>query len=489
MSLEDLVIRRAVEDSKQPGAQRKWLVDGKGLSLCITPPNRKTPTGSAKWVLRYRSPEDGKQRDMELGLYPKLSLAGARKALEQRRADIARKIDPVLQGRRDQASVRQKQQTEQAEMFARQMAAEAEADRLRAEQARLNARMTVRDLFERWNEHELAQRKDKGAETRRAFDKDIFPLIGDVPIEDVRRARLMEALDKIVARGSKRMANRVLSDLRQMFDYAYMRELIEVDPVAKIKKSAVGGRDNERDRVLSDEEIRLLAERVPVDGTSHIAGAARLELPTQVAIWLVASTLSRIGALSQMRWQDINFEKREWVIPDNTAKKELGYTVFLSEFAVRQLRRLQQPRVYAKLGEIDATDPVWVFPATRKEGAVCDKTIQKQISDRQKATGLKNRTKLSDSLCLPGGKWTSHDLRRTGASLMRTLGVYDDVVNRCLGHIESDKIKRIYIRSSLEDERRAAFDHLGERLEILTRSAESNVVPFPLCTKATRSAS
>lgn len=170
MSLEDLVIRQAVERSRQPDAQREWLADGKGLSLCITPPNRKTPTGSAKWVLRYRSPEDGKQRDMELGLYPKLSLAGARKALEQQRADIARKIDPVLQARRDQESVRQKQQTEQAEMLARQMAAEAEADRLRAEQARLNARMTVRDLFERWNEHELAQRKDKGAETRRAFD-------------------------------------------------------------------------------------------------------------------------------------------------------------------------------------------------------------------------------------------------------------------------------------------------------------------------------
>ncbi|MBV1774151.1 hypothetical protein KSF73_00320 [Burkholderiaceae bacterium DAT-1] len=75
-------------------------------------------------------------------------------------------------------------------------------------------------------------------------------------------------------------------------------------------KSDVGGADVERDRVLSKEEILLLAERVPAKGQHNIAGLARLELPTQVAIWLALSTMSRIGLLSMMRWQNIDFDKQ-----------------------------------------------------------------------------------------------------------------------------------------------------------------------------------
>lgn len=38
--------------------------------------------------------------------------------------------------------------------------------------------MTVISLFDRWQLAELARRKDKGAEVRRAFGKDVFPAIG-----------------------------------------------------------------------------------------------------------------------------------------------------------------------------------------------------------------------------------------------------------------------------------------------------------------------
>lgn len=83
---------------------------------------------------------------------------------------------------------------------------------------------------------------------------------------------------------------------------------------------------------------------------------------------------------------------------------------------------------------------------------------------------------LSESLQLPGGRWTPHDLRRTGATLMVGLGVLPEVAERCLNHTEENKIKRTYQRHSYEREMCAAWALLGDRLALLTRADADNVV-------------
>ncbi len=80
---------------------------------------------------------------------------------------------------------------------------------------------------------------------------------------------------------------------------------------------------------------------------------------------------------------------------------------------------------------------------------------------------MSRRTTLTSSLMLPGGKWTPHDLRRTGATLMGSLGIRPDVIERCLNHTEQNKIQRIYQRAELRPEMAAAWQLLGERLAAL----------------------
>ena len=88
---------------------------------------------------------------------------------------------------------------------------------------------------------------------------------------------------------------------------------------------------------------------------------------------------------------------------------------------------------------------------------------------------MKNRSKLTDALILPRGKWTPHDLRRTGATLMGGLGVRPDVIEKCLNHVEQNALVRIYQRQSLEAEQREAWRLLGERLALLLEKPD-NVV-------------
>lgn len=80
------------------------------------------------------------------------------------------------------------------------------------------------------------------------------------------------------------------------------------------------------------------------------------------------------------------------------------------------------------------------------------------------------------ALVLPAGKWTPHDLRRTGATMMVALGVLPEVAERCLNHTEENKVKRIYQRHSYENEMREAWRLLGERLELLSSTDSANVV-------------
>ena len=88
---------------------------------------------------------------------------------------------------------------------------------------------------------------------------------------------------------------------------------------------------------------------------------------------------------------------------------------------------------------------------------------------------MSGRSKQTNSLALAGGKWTPHDLRRTGATLMAELGVLPDVVERCLNHTEQTKMKRIYQRSQYEAAMREAWQKLGTRLSMLNNKSD-NVV-------------
>lgn len=61
-------------------------------------------------------------------------------------------------------------------------------------------------------------------------------------------------------------------------------------------------------------------------------------------------------------------------------------------------------------------------------------------------------------------------------SRMGELGVRDDVIDRCLNYKEARRVTRTYQREELLADRAEAFCRLGERLEILSRGADSRVM-------------
>lgn len=441
----------------KPGAKDQWLTEnaarGHGRFQ-----GRITKGGDRLFYFRYTA-SDGSRVTLPLGAYDPSGTSGLTLAEGRRQAgELSRLYQSGVTDLKEHLEAERRLQ--EAFRAAEQARLDAERESQLRALAADAARVSVRDLFERWASVDLIRRKDGGKEIRRMFEKDVLPLLGTLAVEDVKKGHVTAVIDALLSRGVPRMAKLIFSLVRQMFRFAVDRDIIEADPTASIRKAKIGGKDVERDRVLSEDEIRLLARQMPDAG---------LMRTSEAAIWIALSTCCRIGELLNARWEHVDLSCRTWLIPAENSKNGKAHTIHLSDFALQQFEQVR---------EINGTSP-WVYPDRSNSGPVCDKTVTKQICDRQRPglQPMKGRARQdkAEALALPGGKWTPHDLRRTGATLMVSLGVIPEVAERCLNHTEENRVKRTYQRHSYETEKREAWRLLGERLELLTRGGD-NVV-------------
>ena len=461
----------------RPAEQDRWVSEplGRGRGSFL---GRISASGQRTFYYRVRSP-DGTRKTIKLGDYDAsgragLSVVAGRRAAEALAAlhegDSAHGTAPVYDLK---AHFEQQRQAEEARTRAEEEArqqAELEASR----------RLTVRQLFERWQSVDLQPRtgadgrrtgrKDGGDYTQQQFERHVFPALGHFAVADVRKADFMAVLDVPKAAGKLRTANVLLSDLKQMLRFALHREIVDRNVLDGVEKRAVGGRETERDRVLTDAELRELAGQVPNAG---------MGVRSELAIPLILATACRVGELMNATWEHVNLGAATWHIPASHSKNQRDHTIHLSAFALDNFKVLHELR---EVGD-DGTLLPWVFPNRSGTGPVCIKSFGKQLADRQRAdpdTRLKNRTLNTDSLSLSGGNWTAHDLRRTAATIMGRLGFSADVIDECLNHMIQSRVTRVYVRDRREADQARAFDALGQYLGERFNGAEgsSNVVPM-----------
>jgi integrase len=411
----NLLSDRALKSARPThrGTER-MIRDGGGLWL------RVRGVDSKAWVFVYE--QNGRRRKVGLGTYPDVSLAEARSLAAKQREALRSGAMP--------------------------------------RRASDSAPASVRDLFERWRDVDLAhRRKDKGAGAEAVLEKHVLSRIGHRPLADVRKGDVAELLDRVRKAGLDRTVGSVLGLLRQMFRFGVVREYVTADPTAALQKRDFVARDAERERVLSEDELRELARRLAVARRVGPKGRERsapaLPLAAQHALWIMLGTLARVGELSKARWEHVDTEAGTWLVPADNSKNGREHLVHLSPFASAHFEALRE------LSDKSA----WVLPSRDGESHVATQAITKQVRDRQRRGKQRLRQRAHDaSLLLPGGEWTSHDLRRTGASLMQSLGVAPHVIERCLNHAEESRVVRTYQRHDYMEERRAAFVALGAKL-------------------------
>lgn len=435
---------------------------------------RVATNGVKTWVIQYVV--SGRQRELRLARpfgtttsdgY--ISLADAREEAAKVRAMARAGIDIQVQEEERRTAIEQAK----AEAAAAQSATEAISKA---------SALTVQDMFDAWITDGV-RRKDGNAMLKRMFATDVLPAIGAVAIKDVTEHHLRAVLRAMVERGVNRSAVMQRNSLTQMFAWARKRQpwrklLVDGDPMELIEIDKIVSPDynldNMRDRILSADEIRELHTIITRMHADYDAAPNKrivqqpLEATTERAIWIMLSTMCRVGETAKARWEHVDLAAGTWFIPKENVKDNVAdLTVYLSAFALDQFRQL-----HARTG-----NSAWCFPARNNEASIEGKSISKQVGDRQSMfkknkdgtprAPLKNR-RSDDTLVLAGGKngaWTPHDLRRTGATMMQALGISLELIDRCQNHVlPGSKVRRHYMLHDYADEKRAAWAALGERL-------------------------
>jgi integrase len=440
---------RAIEAAKATGEPYKIKVET-GLFI------RVSLDGEKRWLVKYTV--NGKQRDAWL---PKpfgngegfMTLAQA--VLENGRIRSLARSGIDFRVEEDKAKV----------------------ELLAVQEAKKRLNLKVRDLYAVWLVDGVF-RKDDNAALKRLMEKDALPFIGDIAIRKLTEKHLQDVYRKVIERGTERTAVDLANSVGQMMRWAEKRQpwrslLIDGNPAAlvKVKKLVSHDYTEERDRVLNYDEIRKLKSIFESMDNAYAQASCKYDVErpimpeTQYALWICLSTLCRIGELLMAEWQHVNLEKREWFIPAENTKAHRGnkqdQIVYLSDFALKQFTALKTTTGHTQ----------WLFPANDTSNHVSVKTVSKQVGDRQikfkNRKALQNRVN-SNALTLDGGAWTPHDLRRTGATMMQSLGVPLEVIDRCQNHIIAGaKVRRHYLHYEYSKEKAEAWAKLGERIDAI----------------------
>jgi integrase len=314
------------------------------------------------------------------------------------------------------------------------------AERLAIERATLGA------VLDRYLERHALKRMKPSyyTQTRRTFDVDIKPALGAKPIGDITRRDIRELLERIVDRGSPSHANHVLSYLRAALNWAVSNDIIERNPCDGLQKPSM---PVERDRALTDDEIQAFWSGC--DAVAH---------PFGPFFQLLLLTGQRRGELAGATWSEFDFDKAQWTIPAERVKNSKAHIVHLPPIVVDILTAL--PRI---------GDKGLVFTTT---------------GDRPVAGFGDARYRLDRAMREAGAEvapFTLHDLRRSAATGMASLGIAPHIVDRVLNH-QAGKISgvaKVYNRYEYLDERKAALDAWSRHVAgLVGLSEQGNVVQF-----------
>lgn len=407
--------------------------------------------GRVSVTFEYEYRFAGKVRYLGCGTWPKSSLATIRDARDEARSLLVRQIDPAAEARNRKLAKRVEQ--------------EREAETLLAESARVMQsmlRLTVANVFEQWFRDEVSRHKDGGAYVRRLFERDVLPHIGAVYADALSKRHILQVLGPIKERGADRMCNVALSSIKAMCRFGVALDIISADPSSALTKRKHGtGKETVRDRVLSPEEVAALARQIPMSG---------LKRRSELALWVMLTTLARVGEISSARKADIDLATGTWRIPAEIAKNGEQRVIYVSPQAADLIVELM-----ALAGNSE-----WLLPSRNGITHVDPKALGKQFTDRQRESKSKARSRKATALRMPGGLWTAHDLRRTGSTLMGELSISEDVIERCLGHLRDSRLKRTYQHQKMRAQQMNAFNLLGEHIDALRhgKAADDKIVPF-----------
>ncbi|TBL64876.1 integrase domain-containing protein [Hafnia paralvei] len=359
------------------GDKELTLHDGKGLFLIV-----KT-TGKKLWRFRYQRPTTKKRTMVGLDSFPALSLADARALRADYLSLLAKGIDPQVQ-----AEVTEEQQ---------QIALDSIFSTVAANWFQLKSKSVTADYAK---------------DIWRSLDKDVFPAIGEIPVQEIIARTLVEALEPIKARGALETVRRLVQRVNEIMIYAVNTGLIDSNPASGVGMAFERPKKQNMPTLRPEELPKLMRSLV----------MSNLSVSTRCLIEWQLLTLVRPSEASGSRWEEIDLDTKLWTTPAERMKAKREHIVPLSPQA---------------LGILDVMKPI----SAHREYIFPSRNDPKQPMNSQTANAALKRIRY-------GGKLVAHGLRSIASTAMNEAGINPDVIEAALAHSDKNEVRRAYNRSS-----------------------------------------
>lgn len=380
------------------------LADEKGMYLLVT------QTGKY-WRLNYRF--QGKRKTLALGIYDEVSLAAAREKRDEARRLLANDVDPGTLSR-----------------LARRATKAITEDSFEA---------IAREWYAKFSPQWVPSHGEK---IIRRLERDIFPWLGNRPINEISAPELLTALRRIESRGALDTAHRAHQNCGQVFRYAVATGRAERDPSGDLRGALPPVRQVHHSSITDPQAIGELLRAINGYQGSYVS---------KCALQLAPLVFVRPGELRQAEWKEISFETAEWRIPAEKMKMRAVHIVPLPRQAVAILDEL-----HAVTG-----DGRYVFPGARTNG--------RPMSENTVNAALRR-------LGYEKNQMTGHGFRSMASTLLNEQGWNRDAIERQLAHGERDSIRAAYNYAEHLPERRKMMQAWADYLGTLASGAK--ILPF-----------
>lgn len=390
-------------NAAKPKDKEYKLFDGGGLYLSITPKGQKW------WRMKYRF--DGKEKRISLGVYPDVPLAdkfltdengkdikvfGARSKRELIKAKIAEGIDPGLE---------RKEQKE-----------EVKAEEVKASNT---FEVVARAYLNKRNE----LNEDYMIRLERAFKNDVFKFIGKKPITEIMPKDIIEIVKRVQDRGAVESAHRLFTQISKVFKYAVSNQMVDRNPCSEMEKKEILKSHTRRHypTITNATEIKNLLLSI-----DEYTGDYAVKMALRLAPYIFV----RPSNLRFAQWQEIDFEKKIWVIPADKMKTKKEHIIPLTDTTLAIFQEMYKYSADAK----------YIFHSLRSTSS--------PMSDATLNNALRRMGYSKEEIVV-------HGFRAMFSTITHEKSDFDhQVIETQLAHSVGSKVSQAYNRAMYLDERK-----------------------------------
>lgn len=397
--LTDTKVRTA-----KPQEKEYKLFDGGGLFLLIT------HSGGKLWHFKYRF--EGKEKKLAFGAYPEISLLDARQRRDDARRLLANNVDP--------GAIRKAQK-----------------------QAKIESTETFEVIAREWHARFKPTWKESHSERIIGMlERDVFPLLGQTPMSEIKAPELLAVLRRIETRGTFELAHRIRAICGQVFRYAVATGRAERDPATDLRGALTPVQTVNRAAITDPAKAGQLLRAIDAYQGSFVV---------QCALKFAPLTFVRPGELRHAEWSEINLENAEWNIAASKMKMKEPHLVPLSKQAIEiltELKKLTGSGLYVSPG----------------------RTAARPMSENAILVALRTMGYAKDEM-------SGHGFRAMARTILdEVLQIRPDLIEHQLAHAVRDPLGRAYNRTQHLSERRRMMQTWADYLNGLKVGAK--VIPF-----------